>query len=231
MRISVALLIEAQRPTQNPEIPKKHLVYTNFSRRVRVNFSLLPRDTSQEPNGDCSEKLVRMNVLFWADFFGWIFLSLINWDDFQDIVQISLEPGFGAYQSWAQTIKAPFARILSNFLQFGGFEGDVKTRTKPSDLFSTRVWIRPGFHAESKSALNGDFKTRAHPWYAPDSGWHAFRNPGTHQTAIETLRETEVQRRRGTTSPDPEKIPEPLRGPLGGFPVGIPREEKTPKSL
>ena len=43
----------------------------------------------------------------------------------------------------------------------------------------------------------------------------------------EILRETEVQRRRGTTSPDPEKIPEPLRGPLGGFPVGILREEKT----
>ena len=43
-----------------------------------------------------------------------------------------------------------------------------------------------------------------------------------------SLRETEVQRRRGTTSPDPEKIPEPLRGPLGGFDVGIPRGEKTP---
>ena len=37
--------------------------------------------------------------------------------------------------------------------------------------------------------------------------------------------------RRATTSPDPEKIPEPLGGPLGGFPVGIPREEKNPKSL
>ena len=35
----------------------------------------------------------------------------------------------------------------------------------------------------------------------------------------------EVQRRRGTTGPDPERIPERLRGPLGGFPVGIPREE------
>ena len=35
-----------------------------------------------------------------------------------------------------------------------------------------------------------------------------------------SLREMEVQRRRGTTSPDPEEIPEPLRGPLG-----------TPKSL
>ena len=39
-------------------------------------------------------------------------------------------------------------------------------------------------------------------------------------------REMEVQRQSGTTSPDPEKIPEPLRGPLGGFLVGIPREEK-----
>ena len=42
---------------------------------------------------------------------------------------------------------------------------------------------------------------------------------------------SEVQRRSGTTSPDPEKVPEPLGGPLGGFPVGIPREEKNPKSL
>ena len=39
-----------------------------------------------------------------------------------------------------------------------------------------------------------------------------------------------MQRRRGTTSPDPEKTPEPLRGPLGGLFVGIPREEKTLKA-
>ena len=39
-----------------------------------------------------------------------------------------------------------------------------------------------------------------------------------------------MQQRRGTTSPDPEKIPEPLRGLVGGFPVGIPREERTPKA-
>ena len=48
---------------------------------------------------------------------------------------------------------------------------------------------------------------------------------------VKELREMEVQRRRGTASPDPEKIPEPLRGPLGGFAVGILREEKSPKSL
>ena len=48
---------------------------------------------------------------------------------------------------------------------------------------------------------------------------------------FDLLRETEVQRRSGTTSPDPEKFPEPLRGPLRGFPVGISREERIPKSL
>ena len=53
----------------------------------------------------------------------------------------------------------------------------------------------------------------------------------TYHSHWHDLRETEVQRQRVTTSPDPEKIPEPLRGPLGGFPVEIPREEKSAKSL
>ena len=34
------------------------------------------------------------------------------------IPQISFEPGFGAYQSLAQVLKAPFSRIFSFFLQF-----------------------------------------------------------------------------------------------------------------
>ena len=42
--------------------------------KVRANFCLLPCDTSQQPDGDCSEKLVQMTFLFWVDFFGWIFL-------------------------------------------------------------------------------------------------------------------------------------------------------------
>ena len=50
---------------------------------------------------------------------------------------------------------------------------------------------------------------------------------GSRTRDSESLREMEVQRRRGMTSPDPEKNPEPLRGLLGGFRVGIPREEKT----
>ena len=54
------------------------------------------------------------------------------------------EPGFGAYQSLAQKIKAPFSMIFFVFLlHFWGFEGD--------------------------------FKTRAKPQHAPNSGWNAFR--------------------------------------------------------
>ena len=45
--------------------------------------------------------------------------------------QISIEPGFGAYQRLAQKIEVPLFRISSLFLQFWGFEGDFKTRAKP----------------------------------------------------------------------------------------------------
>ena len=38
-------------------------------RKVRANFSLLPCDTSQEPNGNCSEKLVQMNFFILGGFF------------------------------------------------------------------------------------------------------------------------------------------------------------------
>ena len=81
----------------------------------------------------------------------------------------------------------------------------------------------------------------ATPWGAPceallelSSSFHAQFDgaTGVPDNGNECLRETEVQRRRGTTSPDPEKKnPEPLRGPLGGFLVGVPREEEiAPKS-
>ena len=44
-------------------------------RKVRVNFCLLPCDTSQESNGNCSDKLVQMNIFILGGFFvGWIFL-------------------------------------------------------------------------------------------------------------------------------------------------------------
>ena len=49
---------------------KKNTAFTRtFFRKVRVNFSLLPCDTSQEPNGNCSEKLVQMNFFILGGFF------------------------------------------------------------------------------------------------------------------------------------------------------------------
>ena len=53
---------------------KKTPRYHEPFRKVRVNFCPLRCDTSQEPNGNYSEKLVQMNFLVWVDFFGWIFL-------------------------------------------------------------------------------------------------------------------------------------------------------------
>ena len=58
--------------------PKKTPRLHELFRKVRTNFCPLPCDTSQEPSGNCSEKLVQMNFfIFWVDFFfffGWIFL-------------------------------------------------------------------------------------------------------------------------------------------------------------
>ena len=39
-----------------------------FFFKVRANFCLFPCDTSQDPNGNCSEKLVEMNFFIWVDF-------------------------------------------------------------------------------------------------------------------------------------------------------------------
>ena len=47
----------------------KHRVYANF-----FDFCLLPCDTTQELNGNCSGKLAQMNFLFWVDFCGCVFL-------------------------------------------------------------------------------------------------------------------------------------------------------------
>ena len=53
---------------------KKHTTFTRTFRKVRANFSLLSCDASQEPKGNCSEKLVQMNFFILGGFFGWIFL-------------------------------------------------------------------------------------------------------------------------------------------------------------
>ena len=65
----VAFPLEAQRPTQNPEIPKKTPRLHELFRKVRANFCLLPCDASQEPDGNCSEKLVQMNFFILGGFF------------------------------------------------------------------------------------------------------------------------------------------------------------------
>ena len=44
--------------------PRSHALF----REVRANFCLLPCDTSQEPNGNCSEKLVQMNIFILGGF-------------------------------------------------------------------------------------------------------------------------------------------------------------------
>ena len=62
---------EAQQPTQNPEVPPKNRLRELF-RKVRANFCLPPCDTSQEPNRNCSEKLVQMSFFILGGFFGWI---------------------------------------------------------------------------------------------------------------------------------------------------------------
>ena len=68
--------IGAEQPTPNPEIPTKIPHLRELFWKVRANFCPLPYDTSQEPNGNCSEKLVQMNFFilggfFRVDFFLW----------------------------------------------------------------------------------------------------------------------------------------------------------------
>ena len=68
--LGACLILKIQRPTQNPEIPKKTACSHELLREVRVKFCLLPCGTSQEPNGNSSEKFVQMNFSF---FGGWIY--------------------------------------------------------------------------------------------------------------------------------------------------------------
>ena len=72
-------MLEAETPTPNPKIPKKHRVCTIFS-KVRANFPLLPCELSHEPSRNCSEKLVTMNFSFWVDFP----LICVSRDDFSE---------------------------------------------------------------------------------------------------------------------------------------------------
>ena len=54
--------------TQNPKLPKKPRLH-NFVLKIHANFCLLPCDSSQEPNGNCSENnLFIQGGIFRVDF-------------------------------------------------------------------------------------------------------------------------------------------------------------------
>ena len=56
--------------TQNPEIPKKHRVHTNFFGMFARTFAYFPVTRVRNPTENCSEKLVEMNLFIWGGFWG-----------------------------------------------------------------------------------------------------------------------------------------------------------------
>ena len=62
--------LETQKPTPNPEIPKKHRVYANFFRKVRANLCLLPNDAKSGNQRKLfrKKKLVQMNFFILGGF-------------------------------------------------------------------------------------------------------------------------------------------------------------------
>ena len=57
-----------KKPIQNPKYWKQTPRLHEFFRKVRANFCLLPCDASQEPIGNCSEKLLQMNFFTLGGF-------------------------------------------------------------------------------------------------------------------------------------------------------------------
>ena len=53
----VLTFLEAAKPTQNPEIPKKHRVYTNFFEEFARTFALFPVTRVRNPT-----EIVQMNL-------------------------------------------------------------------------------------------------------------------------------------------------------------------------
>ena len=66
--------IEAEKPTQNPEIPKKHRVHANFFEKFGWTFAFFPVTRVRSRMEIVQKNLFRWTFLFWVDFFGWIFL-------------------------------------------------------------------------------------------------------------------------------------------------------------
>ena len=75
--------LETQQPSQNPEITAR---LPEQFRKVRANFCLTACETSQETDGNCSEKLVHMNFFILGGFFRVAFppvsFGVSDWDSF-----------------------------------------------------------------------------------------------------------------------------------------------------
>ena len=70
MHCRFGIFVEAQRPTRNPELPKKkRRVYTNFFEKFARTFAFFPVTRVRTPDGNCSEKLVQINFFFLGGFF------------------------------------------------------------------------------------------------------------------------------------------------------------------
>ena len=67
-------LIRGPKTHQNPEIPKKRRVYTNFFEKFAWTFVFFLVTRVRKPTEFVQKNLFRWTFLFWVDFFGWIFL-------------------------------------------------------------------------------------------------------------------------------------------------------------
>ena len=78
LSVSTSPYNRGPKPPKVPKYQKTPRLHELFQ-KVRANFCLLPCDASQEPNGNCSEKLFQMKFFIWVvDLFGWIFLLWYN---------------------------------------------------------------------------------------------------------------------------------------------------------
>ena len=65
MGARIFLIIRGPKSRNTNKTPRLHELF----RKIRANFCLLPCDKSQEPKGNCSEKLVQMNFFMLGGFF------------------------------------------------------------------------------------------------------------------------------------------------------------------
>ena len=65
--------LQAQKPTPNPKIPRKHRALSLTRTLSRSSRELLP-SSLWHVSGTHQQNLIRWTLVFWVEFFGWIFL-------------------------------------------------------------------------------------------------------------------------------------------------------------